>query len=168
MEFNMLTTSTFFRKPNILGALAVSAMGFMLPLVARAAEDALNWRPSVLNVNVGNVLLAFFNIFWPIVVTIIIIMILYSGFLFLSAQGDPTKAAEARKVLLWAIVGIIIIVLSGTMIAFISNLFSPAPQANANCGQSSPQCNGTCPAGQTCSINGAGEGGDVLSICICK
>ncbi len=145
----MATTFTFFKKLNTLGALALSAMGFSLPFAAFAATDTLSWRPSVLSINIGNILIAFFNIFWPIVVTIILIAFLYAGFLFLSAQGDPTKTAEARKVVIWAIVGVIIIVLSGTLIAFISSFFPAAP---GPCGVDQfGNCSGTCGGTQICS-----------------
>ena len=45
-----------------------------------------------------------------IVLPIAVIFIIVGGFKFVTAQGDPTKIAAARKMLLWTIVGTIFIV----------------------------------------------------------
>ncbi len=51
-------------------------------------------------------------VIWPIFAGASIIMIIVSGFLFVTAQGDPSKISTAKKSLLWAIVGIIVGLLS--------------------------------------------------------
>ncbi len=40
---------------------------------------------------------------------IIILFIVYAGFLFVSARGNPDKINEAKRLLLWTIVGALII-----------------------------------------------------------
>ncbi len=42
-----------------------------------------------------------------------VVFIVYAGFLYLIAQGNDTKLATAKKVLIYAIVGLIIGVLAG-------------------------------------------------------
>jgi hypothetical protein len=41
----------------------------------------------------------------PIFFGLIIIMFIWAGILFLTAQGDPTKITGAKKAVLWAVVG---------------------------------------------------------------
>jgi len=48
-----------------------------------------------------------------------IIVIIVSGLRFITAGGDAQKAAGARKVLLGAIIGLVIIVLAQTIITFV-------------------------------------------------
>jgi hypothetical protein len=49
---------------------------------------------------------------WPAFVGAVVIMIIYAGFLFLSASGDPTKLSKAKMALMWAIVGVIVGILA--------------------------------------------------------
>lgn len=48
---------------------------------------------------------------------IIVLMVVYTGFLFVSAQGDPTKLATAKRMFVWTVVGAII-VLGAQMLSF--------------------------------------------------
>lgn len=40
---------------------------------------------------------------------IIVLMVVYSGFLFIKAQGNPDKLTEAKKAIMWTIIGGIVI-----------------------------------------------------------
>lgn len=40
---------------------------------------------------------------------IVILMLVYVGFLFVTAQGNPSKIEEARRMLLWTVVGALIL-----------------------------------------------------------
>ena len=44
-----------------------------------------------------------------IAVPIIVLAFIYSGFLFVSAQGDANKLSEAKKAFLWTVIGAAII-----------------------------------------------------------
>lgn len=52
---------------------------------------------------------AILNIVIDISVPIIVLMIVYSGFLFVKAQGNPEALATARKAIMWTIVGAAVI-----------------------------------------------------------
>ena len=47
---------------------------------------------------------------------IAILYLIYAGFLFVAARGNPTKLADARKNLIWTLVGIVIL-LGATVLA---------------------------------------------------
>lgn len=53
----------------------------------------------------SSILKAVVNIATPIIV----LMIIYSGFLFVKAQGNPEELNTAKKTLMWVIIGAIII-----------------------------------------------------------
>lgn len=68
-------------------------------------------------------LIQFLNSIVEILVTIgipiIIIMVIYSGFLFVTAQGNPEKLAKAKKAIMWTFIGAMILlgaeILSGAI-----------------------------------------------------
>ncbi|GEM_PF-3415159 len=49
-----------------------------------------------------------------------VIALIYSGIMYFTAYGDEAKAKLAKRNSTWAIIGIVIIVLSYTLVAFIS------------------------------------------------
>lgn len=48
-----------------------------------------------------------------------VIMIILSGFTFMTGSSDPNTLAAAKKTLLYAVVGLIVIVIPGTIIRFV-------------------------------------------------
>ncbi len=117
---------TFFKK----AALPAIIAGLILPFATFAFAVAPDPYPMLkppqnLTLDVVKIAVAFFNIFWPIVVTIIIVMLMWSGIMFLTAAGDATKISTAKKAILWAVIGIVIIVLSYSIISIVNNFFVP-------------------------------------------
>lgn len=53
-----------------------------------------------------------------------VIAIIYSGIMYMTSGGDQTKAETAKKNLIWAITGIVIILLSFVIINWVANIFS--------------------------------------------
>ena len=39
----------------------------------------------------------------------IVLMIVYTGFLFVTAQGNPEKLTKARQALLWTVIGAVVV-----------------------------------------------------------
>lgn len=46
--------------------------------------------------------------------------VIYGGVLYIMSSGDPEKTAKAKKTLLWAIAGVILIVLSTLIVAMVA------------------------------------------------
>lgn len=55
---------------------------------------------------------------------IAVIMIIWSGLRFLLSQGDPKKVGEARTVMTYAIVGLLLVLLSGFILSTISHVLN--------------------------------------------
>jgi len=51
-----------------------------------------------------------------------VVMIIWSGFLFATAQGDPTAITKAKKNFIWTIVGVAVILASEAIIGYVSEL----------------------------------------------
>ena len=61
------------------------------------------------------------NVAWPIAIAAVVIFWLVTGILFLAAMGSPEKIGLARKALIAAVAGTIIIVLAASAIVIIKN-----------------------------------------------
>jgi len=66
-------------------------------------------RPAI--VNLVNYILTFLGL-------LAVIMIIYAGFLMLTAGGDEKQVGKAKTLIIWAGVGIIIILLSYAIVSF--------------------------------------------------
>lgn len=51
-----------------------------------------------------------------------VIMIIWSGILFLLSAGDPTRIQKAKSALIWAIVGIVVAISAGVIIETIKGI----------------------------------------------
>ncbi len=56
-----------------------------------------------------------FNLAIPLTVIVIII----AGFNFMFSEGDPTKVSRAKQLLLWAVIGFLVIAISGGLMEII-------------------------------------------------
>ncbi len=61
------------------------------------------------------------QIVWPVFVGLSVIMFIYSGFMFLTANGDPNKITQAKQALIWAIIGIGLGILAYSIPAILKN-----------------------------------------------
>jgi len=59
-----------------------------------------------------------------IAVLIAVLMIIYSGFLFMTAGGEEEKITKAKKTLIWSLVGLAILIMGENFITLIKNILS--------------------------------------------
>lgn len=92
----------------------------LLPIAVMAgpgdngANIGANWVFNIIN----NLL---YMVVWPVFVAISIGMFGWAGFLYLTAQGDVTKVTTAHKAVVFAIIGIIIVLLSYGYMNYLRN-----------------------------------------------
>lgn len=84
---------------------------------------------------VNNILNNTLNLIWVVFIGFAVIMFIWAGFEFLSAQGEPAGIEKARKALLWGIIGVAVGVLAFTIPFFIQRTLTAPPQQNQNMGQ---------------------------------
>jgi hypothetical protein len=78
--------------------------------------------------SVQGLIFAIVNIFRIITTPIVVFFIIYSGFLFVTAQGNPETLNRAKKSLLYAIIGGVVIAGSlaiGVIVENTANEFTP-------------------------------------------
>jgi len=94
-----------------LAAVVSSAALLALPALAFAGVLAPPPLPNT-TVDVWGVINKIIGFIWPIFFGVAIVMFLISGFMFLTAAGDPNKIKLGRDALIWGIVGVLVGVLS--------------------------------------------------------
>jgi len=90
----------------------------ILPLISFADNGS-----SVTSItDVLNVLQRAANWFLAIVLVLAVIIFIYVGFTFMTAEGDAEKIEKAKKMLFWAIIGVKVAFLSYGLRELIRNL----------------------------------------------
>ncbi len=78
---------------------------------------------SAYNLTIGNIIDAIFSILWPIAVAFFIIMFIIAGFMFATSQGNPEGVKRARDAVIWGMIGVIVALLSFSIVFIIRNAF---------------------------------------------
>ena len=127
------------KKLFILFSLTTLAV---MPFVVSAADDPGTWFMGI----ICNLLK---KIVWPFFLGAAIVMIIWAGYRFLSSNGDPSKITEAKRAVIFAVIGIIVAILAFSAVGFIGTLVG------------SSASNLTCPSGS--SSSGTTSGGLCLT-----
>ncbi len=69
--------------------------------------------------NVNSVIRTTINLFSGIVGVVAVIMIVVSGFKYITAGGDSAKVTSAKNTLVYALVGLVIVALAQTIVKFV-------------------------------------------------
>jgi hypothetical protein len=93
--------------------LILPAVAFALPLTPPALPGTVS--------NLWVVIIAILNFLWPIFIGVSIIMFLFSGFMFVTALGEPGKIKLARESAIYGIVGIVVAILAFSIPYVIGN-----------------------------------------------
>jgi len=97
------------KKIRIVGFLIASALPFV-SFASTNCSSSGGGLCSPLNVNsIQELLVAVLGYLVQVGTVIIVLMMVYIGFEFVLAKGNPTKLQKAREMLLWTIIGALII-----------------------------------------------------------
>lgn len=89
------------------------AGGFFLPLVVRAAEisvqvggkSATKLENPITSLTLQDFIIKILGVVIKIGYPVAILFIIYSGFLFVKARGNPEELKKAKSTFLWTIIG---------------------------------------------------------------
>lgn len=62
------------------------------------------------------------NFIFTIAIVLLPLMILVAGFLYMSSAGDPEKTEKAKKILLYAIIGLFVLLLAKAFVYVVTSL----------------------------------------------
>jgi len=122
-------------KKIITGILSVGIMSlFVLPLVmntalAQSSSDNSNlWEGVQNNLNsnlkdktLPNIITGIINIIMGVLGVIVVLIILWGGFIWMTAGGETDKVEKAKKMIYSGIIGLIIIISSYAIASFVLN-----------------------------------------------
>lgn len=95
-------------------------IGIAILVLPVAVLDATTTAPTVdLITALGTVA----NVMFAILIALAAAFIIYAGFNFVTAAGDPEKAEKARSAIIFAIIGIVIAILAKGIVAFVQTQF---------------------------------------------
>jgi len=117
---------TFKKLGSLCLSLTVASSSLFqsLPALAASAREGLgvaaevaygSGSPTGIGMLVGNVI----NVVISISGVILVLLIVYSGFLYLTAMGDKTKVDKAKKMLNEGIIGLILVLIAYSASIFI-------------------------------------------------
>jgi len=100
----------------------------VLRILAESAEDKVKDKINDLpnhNFGSGNVQ-NIFNVAYSLAGLVAVVFIIYGGVLYVTSAGDAGKAAKARSTILWAVVGLVIVILAAAITAFVTGALAGA------------------------------------------
>lgn len=111
---------------RLLRLIPTSFLVWLLPLVARAdhtpehflsltGEVGARYRPVEPAVLVGSII----NIFLSVIGVIMVVLMVYGGYLWMTARGDEDRVKQAKSTLQNAVIGIVIILLAYSISSFV-------------------------------------------------
>ena len=68
--------------------------------------------------------LAIIDILFRLGAIVAVIFVVYGGFMFITSQGEPAKIVSARKAILNAVIGLVIVILASQIVKFIAKFLS--------------------------------------------
>lgn len=96
-------------------------LGFATPVAAFQPGVAIE-NPTVFD-NIESVINALLGLVRPIIVLTLLGILTYAGYVYLTAQDSDEKVGRAKKMIVAAVVGFIIIILAPAIVQFVAALF---------------------------------------------
>ncbi len=132
--------------PNISPSFAATTPAPAPPTLKSSACDGLNSVDSTQgcgsasNTAITNIIAAILRILSFIVGVAAVVMVLVSGFKYVTSGGDASKIASAKTTLVYAIVGLVVVALAQAIVFFVVNSATGACTSNPAISASDRRC----------------------------
>jgi len=105
-----------------------------LPVLVQAQNLNLSSiKQSFVVTNLVSLIVSLIKIFFGLIGVIFLIILIYAGFIWMTAGGDPNKIDKAKKIISVALIGLIIDISAFALTSFIINVFGFGnPNVNSN------------------------------------
>ena len=124
----MLSVALPALLPSAVSYAACSSIGNAIGEGANAAANAgknlCSDAAGTTSADVGAIASQIVNIFSIVVGAISVIMIIYGGFRYITSGGDSGRVGNAKNTLIYAVIGLIIVVLAQLIVHFVINFSS--------------------------------------------
>ncbi len=109
MSLHLHLRHKFMKIKNIIQKISLSIASYLTPLITFAQQPTISINipnPAGSNNDLMAILRAILNnIVLPVGAVLVVMYIIYAGFTFVQAQGNPKEIEEAKRRLLWALIG---------------------------------------------------------------
>ena len=100
-------------------------LAYLLPIPVFAADLGLSKATSIgLKGDLVGMIATIIKTGLTLVGAVALAMVVYGGFLYISAAGDESQIKKAKTVLIYAIIGIIVIGIAYALVAFVIGAFN--------------------------------------------
>ena len=126
----MLAPLTAFAKPDSSGKhlpKASEILGTDQTAGFEAQVTEFSGTANATNVSLIGAIRTVVNAFLAIVALVAVIVIILAGFRYVTSGGDEEAAATAKNQILYALIGLVIILLSAIIVNFVISLFTVIP-----------------------------------------
>lgn len=104
------------------GTIAFTAAFFALAFANYvSAADLPN--PLGTNATFGTIITSIINWANAIAIPLTALMVVIAGYLYLTGGGSPERITRAHRALVWAMIGLVVIILSSSVVAILRNVF---------------------------------------------
>ncbi len=117
-----------FKKLTLLGLTLALTLSMALPVAVQAEETGFfpdDFQTTVetgalLDTDAGllGIIAGLVNVFMGLLGMLAVVLMLYGGFIWMTAQGDPEKVQKAQNIIKTAVVGIIVIFAAWALATF--------------------------------------------------
>jgi hypothetical protein len=84
-------------------------------------KDALKFSNPIKAVSIEALIADLLQFVTKLGAAVVVMMVIYSGFLFVKAQGDPAELEKAKKTFLWTVIGGVILLGAAALAEVIKN-----------------------------------------------
>lgn len=111
---------------TVIGAAVLLMAVPLVSLVATAIGGSASpsCSTSAITSSVFSVLAALINWFSWLLAILSVVMGLYAGFLYLTSRGEPQKVSTANKVIFYAVVGVLVAIISFSLVSIINTFIT--------------------------------------------
>lgn len=114
---------------TVMALLLVNSIG-VSPVFAQAIDTQQDQIPIIATLSGGQtglrgIVLTIVNFFLTFLGLLAVVMVIYGGFLYVSSAGEEENVTKAKKILMYAVIGIVLIVVS---FALVNTLLGVASQ----------------------------------------
>lgn len=100
-------------KKNLIFLILFSAI--FIPVFCSAFGEL----PVTTGTTISDLFKNILDVVWIVFTGLAVILFVFAGIMFLTAQGDPTKLTTAKNAFLWGVVGVVVAILAFSIVAII-------------------------------------------------
>lgn len=111
---------------KILFHLGVAVLIY-LPMIVSAQSGGgyIGIKNPATGVNsISDIIVSVVKVVRLVAIPFVVLAIIYSGWLFIAAQGSPDKLKNARNVFLWTLIGTLVVLSSELIATLLKNVFN--------------------------------------------